>query len=242
MKISDMTPDMIMACALKCPIKLPHGKGAVKVEASSGDWFAYRAKTEVTKRWRKACIEDLRQRELRGGSYPGDIGHCVIGGKKFSLCPKSGMLVRDDFALWAEAHIDECWDFHLHRQRLPEKDVSGDEIEQETIQQLSHSARTRARKIRDIDDLVEPSLWNTQYDMKKTLSEYVLDIERNEANGRMYISVKVLADLLAAQIAYREKKYSDSIGFFLDVSADALKAAQFIQAKAAKECGNVGIG
>ena len=86
--------------------------------------------------------------------------------------------------------------------------------------------RQRALKMKDVDDLVEPGLWNTQYDMKKTLSEYALDIKRNERNGRMYISVKMLADLLAAQIAYREKH----------LSADALKAAQFIQSKAAKEC------
>lgn len=236
MKIGDMTTDMIMACALKCPIKLPHGKGAVKVEAGSGDWFAYRAKTELTKRWRKACIEDLRQRELRGGSYPGDVGHCVIGGKKFSLYPKSGMLIRDDFALWAEAHIDEIWDFHLHRQRLPDKPPENETVTVDPQLKMFKDIRQRALKMKDVDDLVEPGLWNTQYDMKKTLSEYALDIKRNERNGRVYISVKMLADLLAAQIAYREKHYSDSISFFLDLSADALKAAQFIQSKAAKEC------
>lgn len=190
----------------------------------------------MTKRWRKACIEDLRQRELRGGSYPGDVGHCVIGGKKFSLYPKSGMLIRDDFALWAEAHIDEVWDFNLHRQRLPDKPPENETVTVDPQLKMFKDIRQKALKMKDVDDLVEPGLWNTQYDMKKTLSEYALDIKRNERNGRVYISVKMLADLLAAQIAYREKHYSDSISFFLDLSADALKAAQFIQSKAAKEC------
>lgn len=233
--VQDMTADMIRACALRCPLKLPGGNGVVRVNAATGDWFAYPAKSEPVKRWRKVCIDDLRQRELRGGSYPGDVGHCVIGGKRFSLYPRSGMLVRDDFALWAEAHIDECWDFHLHRERLPEKDPTGEEIAQDTIQELSHKSRMRARKLLEVTDLLAPGTWNSLYDMKKAMAEYAVEIRRDEVNGRFYVGSKILADHLAANIAYRSKKYADCIDFLLSLSAAALKAAQFVQEKAAKE-------
>lgn len=235
-KMIDMTADMVRACAMRCPIKLPSSsKGIVRVNAETGDWFAYPAKTEITKRWRKVCIEDLRQREMRGGSYVGDVGHCVIGGKKFSLYPKSGMLIRDDFALWCESHIDECWDFHLHRERLPEKDPTGDVIEQETAIEISKKVRQRVHKIAEVTDLIEPGAWNSLYDMRNAMAEYAVAIHKSELGGHLFIGTKILADHLAATIAYREKKFSDSVDFFVDIAAGAIKAAQFVQEKAAKE-------
>lgn len=234
-KVIDMTADMIRACSMRCPIKLPHGKGVVRVSADSGDWFAYPAKTEVTKRYRKACIDDLRSREVRGGSYAGDVGHCLIGGKRFSLYPKSGMLVRDDFALWAESHFDECWDERLHRERLPERDTTGEDVEQETAIEISKRVRQRVHKLSEVTDLIEPGAWNSLYDMRKAMSEYAVAIHKSELNGHLFVGTKILADHLAATIAYREKHYADAVDFFVDLAAGAIKAAQFVQEKAAKE-------
>lgn len=235
-KIIDMTADMIRAGSLRCPLKLPHSQnGVVRVDASTGDWFSWPAKSEPVRKWRKICIDDLRQRELRKGSYPGDVGHCVICGKRFSLYPKSSMLVRDDYALWAEAHFDEFWDEKLHRERLPERDQTGEEVEQETAIEISKRVRQKVRQMREVTDLLEPGTWNSVYDMKRSLAEYAVSIRASEKNGWFFVGTKILADQLAATIAYREKHYSDAAEFFVEAAAAAMKAAQFIQEKAAKE-------
>lgn len=232
-KVEDLTADMLRACAMRCTIPLPHGKGAVKVPVDTGDWFAYPAKTEITKVYRKRCIADLRDRQLglklNTNEFHGDFGKCRIGGKMFTLYPKSGMLVRDDFAIWCEKHVDECWDFHLHRERLPESDTTGKAVEVDPALKMWKDIRSRALKLKPVTDLLEPGTWNRIYDMKKTLSDYSLAIHAAESEGRMYVGTKILADQLAATIAYREKHYSDCIDFFLDLSAAALKAAQFVQ-------------
>ena len=224
--INEMTRDMIMAAALKCP--LIKQKGVRQVNIESGDWFAYAAKTEITKRYRKACTKEVMNRKLLGSYYDGFLGSVKIGGKTFYHCPYSDMLVRSDFAQWAEANFDSFWDSELHRERLPEA-PKGDTIKIRETLKIWKDIRRRALEMADPTGLLHEGSYNTLYDMKKTLAEYSLEIRRDEKAGRFYVSTKVLADHLAATIAYREKSYSDAMDFYLSCAASALKAALFIQ-------------
>lgn len=225
----DMTADQFRAAALKCPIKLAEGKGPVKVDVSTGRWFAYPAKTEVTKRYWKLCKQDLLNRQLRGGSYDGDIGHCMIGGKWFGFYPKAMMLVREDFALWCEAHFAEFWNERANMEKLPEA-PQGETITIDTNLKIWKDIRARALKLRTPTGLLHESSYSSMYDMKHALAEYTLELKRDEQAGRFYVSTKILADQLAATIAYREKQYSDAMDFYLECAAAALKAALHIQA------------
>lgn len=230
MKAAQMTDAMFRAASLKCPIPLPGGKGAVKVPAESGNWFAWTAKSEVLKRYRKVAINDLRTRQLRGGSYDGDVGHVVIGGKRFSLYPHSGMLVRDDFAQWCEANFLEFWDPQNHRERLP-PEPKGRTVEVRETLKIWKDIRKRALEMDPPTGLMHESAYNSLWDMKHGLADYDAEIKADRKRGASYASTKIIADQLAATIAYRQKMYADAIDFYLDCAAACLRAALFVQQK-----------
>lgn len=230
------TPAMVQAAALRCPINLGHGKGPVRVDASTGDWFAYPAKSEPVRRWRRACIDDLRQRKIRGGSYEGDVGHCLIGGKRFSLYPYCGYICRDDFVQWAEANFGVFWDSTNHREKLPEKPKAVVETIEPDLK-IWKEIRALAREMKAPTDLMNEGSFNSLYEMKRTLAEYSLEIRRDEARNQFYIGTKVLADHLAATIAFREKHYPDAIHFFKSCAASCLRAALMIQEQHGSDAG-----
>lgn len=228
MRAVDFTAEQFRAAALKCPIKLNEGKGPVRVDVTTGRWFAYPAKTELTKRYWKLCKQDLLTRQLRGGSYDGDVGTCVIGGKRFGFYPKSGMLVREDFALWCEAHYAEFWDAGRKREALPEE-PSGPAITIDPQLKIWKDIRNRALALWPVTGIMRESSFNSMYDMEHALAEYSIEMQRDAKAKRFYVSTKILADQLAATIAFRQKHYSDAMRFYMDCAAAALKAALWIQ-------------
>ena len=227
-RATDLNDSQVRHLALRCPLKLPQGNGPVKVPVDSGDWFAYPAKTEVTKKYRKRCIEDLRQRELRGGSYKGDVGHCVIGGKKFSLYPKSGMLMRDDFALWCEANADKHLDPFGRPRKVdaPERDET---VTVDTQLKIWKDIRARAIKLPAVTDLLADDMFMEEYRLKEQLAHDVLRMRAEKKTGNFYSFLKVDADVTAAVIALKEKKWSDAIDFMLEAASALLVSARFVQ-------------
>ena len=227
-RATDLNDSQIRHLALKCPIKLPQGNGPVKVPADSGDWLAYPAKTEVTKKYRKRCIEDLRQRELRGGSYKGDVGHCVIGGKKFSLYPKSGMLMRDDFALWCEANAEKHLD-PFGRPRKVEAPERDETVTVDTQLKIWKDIRARAMKLPAVTDLLAEDMFLEMYRLKEQLAHDVLRMRAEKKTGNFYSFLKVDADVTASIVALKEKKWSDAIDFMLEAASALLVSARFVQ-------------
>ena len=251
-KVTELSRDALNALVYDCvtrkkAIVLPTAKGRVGIDqVLAGDWIAYNAKSEEVKRFAKAAKRDLLQRELRGGSYPGDVGHVVIGGKKFSLYPKCGCLVRDDFVVWAESPRN--WDAVLTptgKIRESTKPLTTDEVKVDELLHIWKHIRAGAMKLRQPTKLMMDGEWNTVFDMRHTLSQYAGQIQSAEKAGCFYPVSKVQADMLAGLIAYRERKYGDAIDFFLDMGATAVKIARWIQethgaeAKAQKEAANV---
>lgn len=226
MKTFEMTADQIRAGALKCPIQLKKKVGVQT--AASGDYFAMPARHEAMKPYWRMAKKDLLDRELRGGSYKGDVGHVVIGGHRFSLYPKSQMLVRDDFALWCDAHSDEFLSFD-GRERLSDSIPEEQKIEMvDTNLHQWKDIRKRAMSM-GLTCMAREGTWNTVYDMKQTLSQYAIEIARDSKEGRRYAVLKMQADMLAGLIAFREKHMKDAVNFFLELSAAALASARMIQ-------------
>ena len=231
MKAREMTGDQLRHMALRCPIKLK--KTAGMVPADSGDFFAVVAKSEPMKRYWKAAKKDLLDRQMAGRSYEGDVGRVVIGGRKFSLFPKSGMLVREDFEVWCDAN----WRTALKldgSEKESTKPLRQEDVKVDELMHVWKDIRGRALKIDDFDLLMKPEEWNTEWSMKKTLSQYSLQIAADEKRGRHYAVQKIQADLLAGLIAYKVRNYADAIGFFKDLAATALKTAKWIGDRHAK--------
>lgn len=224
MKITEMSYDQIKACVLKCPLTLPKADGSVPV--SSGNFFAYPANNEVMKKYKRLAKKDLFERQIRGGSYDGDLGHVVIGGKKFSYYPKSSAIIRDDFAMWVDAN----WHKALNAdgsERESTKPLRQDDVEVVPIHRHSLTAKARCQDLSEPTDLIDADAWNTLYDMKHRLQKYITEMTYDEHNGRHYIVTKIQADLLAAMIAHKERNYARAIDEFLWVAAAALKAADY---------------
>lgn len=235
-KVCELTRDALNALVHECIVRkraivLPTATGKVGIDQiHAGNWIAYNAKSEEVKRYSKAAKHDLLQRQMRGGSYAGDVGHVVIGGKKFSLYPKCGCLVRDDFTVWAESQRN--WDSVLTptgRIRESTKPLTTDEVKVDELLHIWKNIRSRAMKMKTPTKLMMDGEWNPVFDMKRTLAQYSAQIEDAAKCGCFFPVSKIQADILAGLIAYRERSYADSIDFFLDMGATALKVARWIQ-------------
>lgn len=239
MKASEMTERQLRACNLRCPIKLPCGGGRVTVKPESGWWFCHPAKTEVTKKYWKAAKEDLRLRRMRlktaTDEYHGEFGRVKIGGKMFSFFPTSGMLVRDDFADWCERHIDEVWDTKFNRERMPEKDESGEEVKVKDDLKMYKEIRKRALAMHNIGGISYPGTGSSMYDMEYEMGNLDAQVRGMERLETVYAGTKILRDLLGTEIAYKKKRYADAIEMLMNIAACALKSAQYVQKMAEYE-------
>lgn len=225
MKIDEMTFDNVKSLALRCPIQLPKKNGLTPVKA--GKFLAYAANSEEVRRFTKAAKRDLFDRELRGGSYPGDHGHVTIGGHKFTLfktTPPS--IIRDDFANWIEAN----WHKVLNAdgsERQSTKPLRVEEVQCLPIGCHALQARVRAKELTDPTDLIHEDAWNTQYVMEEELHRYHAEIERDRKAGRSYIVTRLQGVLLAAMAQHRRRNYAEAVDNFISVAACAIKAAEF---------------
>lgn len=230
MKCADMSMEMIQHLALRCTdrraLKLRNYTG--KVPADSGDYFAVPAKTEVMKRYWRAAKKDLRDRELRGGSYPGDVGHVSIGGKRFSYFPRSGMLVREDFEKWAEANHASYTKMD-GSERDSTRPVRQEDVGDDSDFALAKEARRIARDLKPAGQIYPVQAWNTEFQMRADLNVLVSAFKDCLAQGECFPLLKADCDLLAAKIAYRQRKFAQAKTHLVNLAAAALKAAMFVQ-------------
>jgi hypothetical protein len=225
MKIDEMTYDNIKSLALRCPISLPKSNGSVGVK--TGDWLSYPAKSEEVRRFYKQAKRDLLEREMRGGSYDGDHGRVMIGGKRFVLyrtTPHS--LIREDFANWIESN----WQKVLTKdgkERQSTKPLRTDEVKPLPVGNFAMQARMRAKDLNEPTELIPEESWNSQFDMAKTLHRFHDEIERDRKRGQCYVVTRLQAVLLAAMAQHRRRNYAEAVDAFITVAACAIKAAEF---------------
>ena len=247
-KVSELTRDALNALVHECVVRkkaiaLPTSTGKVGIDQiHAGNWIAWNAKAEEIKRFAKAAKHDLLARQMRGGSYEGDVGRVAIGGKRFCLYPKCGCLVREDFVVWAES--PKNWDSVLTptgKIRESTKPLTTGEVKVDELLHIWKDIRGRAMKMQTPTKLMMDGEWNPVFDMKRTLAQYSAQIADAAKHDCFFPVSKVQADILAGLIAYRERNYADSIDFFLDMGATAVRIARWIQerhgaeAKAKKE-------
>lgn len=237
MNVWEMTRDQVCACAYafvkKGYLRIPKADGRIAAgEVLKGDFLCWNAKAEEVKRFWRAAKKDLRDRQLRGGSYAGDYGRVLIGGRYFGYHPKCGMLVREDLALVVSQHWREVlWDDG--RIREPEAPEKREEV---TVDPLLHQwkdVRARALKLPEITGLMRPGEWNTDFDMRRTLNRLGEELARTEAAGEFYTVCRMQADMAAALVAYRSHDASGCIDHFLGLAATAIATAHWVQARAA---------
>ena len=232
MNAVDFTIDQWKVCALKCPLKLPKHDGPVDVR--TGNWWLMPAKNEIVKKYVKQCKKDIFEREIRKTMYEGYLGQTVIGGHQFVYCPKGPVIVRVDFFDWCSRN----WHKALNAdgtERDSNKPLHDDNVRQETLGFISFQAKSRAKDLPEVTDLIHKDAWNPLYDMRLHLQNYVKEMARDKAAGNHFIVTKVQADTLAAMVAYKERDYQKAIDGFVWVAAAALKAAEFVAAKHSKE-------
>lgn len=224
-KIDELTFDQVKTLALRCTIQLPKRTGLVPLDR--GEFLAYAAKAEEIRRYTKIAKRDLFDRELRGGSYPGDHGHVTIGGKRFTLYKTTPpTLIRDDFALWIEAN----WHKVLNSdgsERKSNKPLRVDSVKCLPINMHALQAKTRAKELNDPTDLIHEDAWNSQYDMEEQLHRYHAEIEHDRKDGKSYIVTRLNGVLLAAMSNHRQRKYAEAVDCFISVAACAIKAAEY---------------
>lgn len=225
MKTVDLTYDHIKHLALKCPIKLPKANGSVAVK--SGDWIAYPAANEEVKRYTKAAKRDLFDREIRGGSYEGDLGKVVVGGHLFRLYPKAKALIRQDFATWIDANADK----YIRKDgtfKESTKALHTEDLVPLAIARHSLEAKIRARDLPKPTTLIRPECWNPIYDMKRRAHDYATEISSDRAQGVISAVTRLQFDQLMALCAYKDRNYKASVEAWLNVAAWALQAAEFV--------------
>lgn len=224
MKLDDFTLDMLKACALRCPMKLPKHDGYVP--ANSGNWWVMPAKNEAVKKFTKLAKRDLLDRELRGASFAGDHGHVMIGGHRFTFYPKNSVVMRDDFAAWVEGN----WTKYLKddgTERESTKPLHDEAVQVLPIARHSLAAKMAAKEMKEPTDLIHRDAWNTLYDMKLRFQRYMGEMRRDERAGEFYVVTRLQADMLAAMIAHKERNYPEAVSRFVQVAAAALKAAEY---------------
>lgn len=230
MKISEMTAEQIRHLALRLNDsgKMPLAKMEPIQALRAGNFWAWVAKTEECKKYWRAAKADLRQRELNGTSYKGDAGHVTIGGRRFTFYPTSGMIVRDDFATWCEAHFGDYF-FPTGRLRAEQKPHETKEVGDDSDFALAKEVRKLARDMAGSTQIYPPQAYHTEFQMRHDLMTLVGALEDCRKQGELYPLLKADCDLLAAKIAYRQRKYAEAKERLLNLSAAALKAAMFIQ-------------
>lgn len=226
MKINDMLPIHFEVLACHCKIQLPKKLETGRPNLADGQWFVFGAKTELTRKYRKACIEDLRSREMRGGSFPGDTGKCKIGGKTFIHYPKANVLCREDFVRWAEAHWSEYIspDGRIKTSSKPKKQ---EDVIPLPINRHALEVKVRAKELEMPTDIVEHETLADVYALKKELLKLGLELDNDKRRGKSFAATLIRATFLAAIIEHKERNYADAVSLFLDLAACALKAAEY---------------
>lgn len=225
MKIDELTFDQVKTLALRCTIQLPKRTGLVPLDR--GEFLAYAAKAEEIRRYTKIAKRDLFDRELRGGSYPGDHGHVTIGGKRFTLYKTTPpTLIRDDFSLWIEAN----WHKVLNSdgsERKSNKPLRVDDVKCLPVSAHAFQAKMRAKDLNEPTELIHEDAWNTEYEMEEQLHRYHAEIERDRKAGKYYIVTRLQGVLLAAMAQHRRRNYAEAVDDFISVAACAIKAAEY---------------
>lgn len=237
MKISEMTAEQIRHLALRLNDsgKMPLAKMEPIQALRAGNFWAWVAKTEECKKYWRAAKADLRQREINGTSYKGDAGHVTIGGRRFTFYPTSGMIVRDDFATWCEAHFGDYF-FPTGKLKKEHKPESEPDVVVEEHLKMWKEIRKRALDLKDVHFFYPEQAWHEEFDMRRDLMTLVGAFTDCVAQGELYPALKCDCDLLAAKIAYRKKEYAKAKDRLLDLAAAAMRAALLVQEKhAAKE-------
>lgn len=237
MKISEMTADQIRHLALKLNDsgKMPLAKMQPIDALRSGNFWAWVARTEECKRYWRAAKADLRKREINGTSYNGDAGHVTINGKRFSFYPASGMIVRDDFATWCEAHFGDYF-FPTGRMRAEPKPERQEDVEVDAALHMWKEIRARAQKLDNVHRFYPDAAWHDEWTMRRDLQALVGAMADCAKHGELYPVLKCDCDLLASKIAYRQKKFAQCKDHLLNLAAAAMRAALLVQEHhAAKE-------
>ena len=234
MKVHEMSADTLRHLALKCAdtkgIRLPKYVGPVP--AASGDWLIQPARSEAVKRWWRLAKKDLadRQNGVKSATdkFHGDFGRVEIGGKMFTYYPNSDMLVRDNFAVWAEANFDR---FVLPCGG-PKQDAEPEERERisrvENWITLWKRIRSRLTGIK-VSAMMKKGEWNSEWDMRTFMTRYAMEIAKDDAKGEYYSVSHIQADMLKGNIAYVNKDFRTAVESYLSAAAACIATARFIQ-------------
>lgn len=234
MKTTDLNYDQIKHLALRCPIKLKKTDGWEAIR--TGNWIAYPAASEVVKRWTRAAKNDLRDREIRGGSYEGDLGTVRINGHLFRLYPKAKALIRQDFATWIDCNADK----YLRKDGTPKESTKAlhtDDLVPMPVSRHSLAAKVKARDLPKPTTLICPECWNSEYDMKKRAKDYAEELASDRARGVISAITRLQHDQILALCAYRDRNYKASVEAWINVAAWALQAAEYVCNMHAKATG-----
>ena len=174
--------------------------------------------------------------QLNGTSYPGDAGRVTINGRRFTYHPASGMIVRDDFALWAEAHYGDYF-FPTGKLRAEPKPERQADVEVDQQLHMWKDIRGRAQKLQNVHRFYPELAWHDEWTMRNDLQTLVGAFKDCLAQGECYPVLKCDCDLLAAKIAYRQKKFAQCKDHLLNLAAAAMRAALLVQEKHAVEGG-----
>lgn len=233
MNACEMCAEMLRHLALRCAdtgaIKLR--KPAGKVLADSGDFFAWPARSEPLRDYWRAAKKDLRDRELglktATDLYHGPHGRVRIGGKMFSLFDRSGMLVRDDFARWAEANWQRFC--RMDGRPVETKPEQQDDVAVDPALHMWKDIRKRAQALEAPAKFYADGMWHEEYVMRDDLRKLSTALETCRKRGEFYPILKADCDLLAANIAYRKRDYAKAKGYLLELAAVAMRAALYVQ-------------
>lgn len=236
MTINDMTADQIRHLALKLNDsgKMPLAKMKPIDALRAGNFWAWVARAEECRVYWRAAKADLRKRELNGTSYPGDVGHVTINGRRFSYYPTSGMIVRDDFATWCEAHFGDFY-FPTGKLRAEKRPERQEDVEVDAQLHMWKDIRARAQKLQNVNRFYPELAWNDEWTMRHDLQTLVGAFKECLAQGECYPVLKCDCDLLASKIAYRQKKFAQCKDHLLDLAAAAMRAALLVQEKHSTE-------
>ena len=235
MKVHEMSADTLRHLALKCAdtkgIRLHKYVGAVP--AASGDWLIQPARSEAVKRWWRLAKKDLADRQngvkRATDKFHGDFGRVEIGGKMFTYYPKSDMLVRDNFAVWAEANFD--------RFVRPCGSPKPEDGEPESVERIGRvdNWHTLWKRVLSMlkgiraNALMKKGEWNSEWDMRTFMTRYAMEIAKDDARGEYYTVSHIRADMLKGNIAYVKKDFRTAVEAYLSAAAACIATARFIQ-------------
>lgn len=240
-RVAKVAPEHATSCTFD-PDEIDEQRHGLDEETRTNDALAtllscvaYAASAEEVRRYTKAAKHDLRDRELRRASYPGDHGHVKIGGHAYTLYRTTPpLLLRDEFAAWCENN----WAKYLTkdgRERQSTKPLHTEDVQCLPVGRFAFEVKNRAKDLNEPTELLHESAWNTQFDMERALHRYHAEIERDRKAGQNYIITKLQAVLLAAMAQHRRRNYAEAVDNFITAAACAVKAAEFEARMHAKE-------